>query len=96
MGDVTTVWNLAGFGVKHSFTPGDSVRIDRTTGWGNPFVIGRDGDRAEVIAKYEKWIKTQPGLLAAIGELRGKKLYCWCAPLACHGDVLARLADESA
>ena len=29
----------------------DVVRIDRATKWGNPFVIGRDGDRARVIAR---------------------------------------------
>jgi hypothetical protein len=27
------------------------VRVDRTTSWGNPFVIGRDGDRATVVAR---------------------------------------------
>lgn len=70
------------------------VRIDRTTRWGNPFRIGRDGTRAEVIAKFEDWIQTQPNLLAALPELRGKRLGCWCKPKACHGDVLARLADQ--
>ncbi len=69
------------------------VRIDRATKWGNPFVIGRDGDRAEVIAKYREWIAEQPELLAALPELRGKRLGCWCAPEPCHGDVLADLAD---
>lgn len=69
------------------------VLIDRRTRWGNPFVIGNDGDRDEVIAKYRAWIKTQPDLLAALPELRGKVLGCWCKPDACHGDVLAELAD---
>ena len=77
----TTVVNL-----RHA--PYD-VRIDRRTPWGNPFVIGRDGDRAAVIAKYRAWILTQPQLLARLIELRGKRLGCWCAPLPCHGDVLA-------
>ena len=36
----------------------------------------------------------QPELLAALPELAGKTLGCWCAPKACHGDVLARLAAE--
>jgi hypothetical protein len=62
--------------------------------WKNPFVIGRDGDRAEVIRKYEEWLMEQPQLLARLGELRGKVLGCWCSPLPCHGDVLARLADK--
>src|SRR4051812_27107998 len=61
--------------------------------WGNPFVIGRDGDRATVIAKYERWLQTQPQLLARLPELKGKRLGCFCHPAPCHGDVLARLAD---
>lgn len=69
------------------------VYIGRPSKWGNPFTIGRDGTRDEVIAKYERWIHTQPELLASIGELRGKRIACWCAPLSCHGDVLARLAN---
>lgn len=70
------------------------VRIDRQTEWGNPFVMGRDGDRAEVIEKYRKWILTQPRLLGKIKTLKGKTLGCWCSPAACHGDVLAELADK--
>jgi len=70
------------------------VRIDRLTRWGNPFVIGKDGDRETVISKYEDWILMRPDLLADLPVLRGKRLGCHCKPLACHGDVLARLADE--
>ena len=70
------------------------VRIDRTTKWGNPFRIGRDGGRDEVCDKHAEWIQTQPQLLAALGELKGQRLGCWCAPLRCHGDTLAKLADK--
>jgi hypothetical protein len=61
--------------------------------WGNPFVIGRDGTRDDVVARYEAWLLAQPELVAALPELAGKTLGCWCAPRACHGDVLARLAN---
>lgn len=61
--------------------------------WGNPFVIGCDGDRAEVIERYERYLLESPGLLARLYELKGKTLGCWCAPQPCHGDVLARHAD---
>lgn len=71
------------------------VYIGRPSKWGNPFTIGKDGDRNAVICKYETWIKTQPELMAALPELKGKVLGCWCAPYACHGHVLARLADAS-
>lgn len=69
------------------------VYIGRPSKWGNPFVLGKDGTRDVVIAKYEAWFKTQPRLIASLHELEGKVLGCWCAPKACHGDVLARLAD---
>jgi hypothetical protein len=73
------------------------VRVDRATPWGNPFVLGRDGDRATVIARYrDHHLPRQPGLLARLGELRGKALGCWCAPQACHADVLIGMATEYA
>lgn len=67
--------------------------IGRPSKWGNCFLIGPDGDRVEVIAKYRKWILGQPKLLAELQELRGMRLGCWCAPALCHGDVLAELAN---
>jgi hypothetical protein len=57
----------------------DRVYVGRPSKWGNPFVIGRDGSRDEVIAKYRAWIVRQPALMAALHELRGKDLVC-CAP----------------
>lgn len=71
---------------------GLAVRIDRRSRWGNPFRIGRDGDRAEVIDRYREHICGSPELLASVGELAGRVLGCWCAPAPCHGDVLAALA----
>lgn len=70
------------------------VYVGRPTKWGNPFIIGRDGTRAEVIDKYENWIRGNAGLWMDLEDLRGKVLGCHCAPLACHGDVLVRLANE--
>lgn len=69
------------------------VQICRPGQWGNPFVIGRDGDRTKVIEKYREWIQTQPKLLAQLSMLKGKRLGCYCAPLACHGDILKELAE---
>jgi hypothetical protein len=59
----------------------------------NPFVIGRDGSRDEVIMKYRAWIVRQPALMAALQELHGKDLVCWCAPERCHAEVLIELAN---
>jgi hypothetical protein len=69
----------------------DRRYIGRPDIFGNPFVIGRDGTRAEVIAKYAKWAPTQPHIVAALAELVGKDLICWCAPLPCHGEVLLQM-----
>jgi hypothetical protein len=67
--------------------------VGRPTKWGNPFEIGRDGSRADVIRKYERWLVRQPHLMNALPELRGKVLGCWCSPLPCHAEVLIRLAN---
>ena len=71
------------------------VYIGRPGPWGNPFKIGRDGTREEVIQLYEMWLLERPELVArAKEELRGKRLGCFCAPDACHGDVLLRIANS--
>ena len=81
---------------KHSVgVPAGAIYIGRGGKWGNPFRIGRDGDRATVIARHEAWLRDQHELQRSIGELRGKDLVCFCAPAACHGDLLLRLANSS-
>lgn len=67
------------------------IYIGRGSDWGNPFKIGEDGTRAEVIEKYRHWLQNQPELLTRLPELDGKRLGCFCSPLACHGDVLQEL-----
>jgi len=80
--------------VVHCKREAYDIYCGRPSPFGNPFLIGLDGTREEVIAKYEAWIQTQPDLLGRLPELKGKILGCWCAPKACHCDVLARLADS--
>jgi hypothetical protein len=71
-----------------------AVYVGRPTKWGNPFILGRDGDRATVIARYRTWLLAQPQLVAdARRDLAGKHLICWCAPAACHADVLREIAN---
>jgi hypothetical protein len=70
------------------------VYIGRPSLWGNPFVIGRDGTRDEVIAKYRSYLVNHPFLLNCVSELKGKKLGCYCKPLACHGDVLIEMIEK--
>jgi hypothetical protein len=58
-------------------------------------VLGRDGDRAAVIAAYrDRYLPSRPDLLARLDELRGKALGCCCAPEGCHGDVLIEALEQ--
>lgn len=69
------------------------VYIGRPSRWGNPFVIGRDGTREQVICKFRAWLheRVADGTFTHddLRSLRGKTLGCWCKPAACHGDVIA-------
>lgn len=73
---------------------GSEVYIGRPSPWGNPFAIGRDGERERVIDLYREYLYSAPELMAQVRMLRGKTLVCFCAPSPCHGDVLAALADD--
>jgi len=89
--------------------PPNTVTVARPTRWGNPFVIGEHGTRAQCVALYGKLIAGRhvsvgnPDELEAtaayvtghVAELRGKDLACWC-PLdePCHADMLLRLANK--
>ena len=58
----------------------------------NPFKIGEDGTRDEVLAKYRDYMYRElcnsPQLQAELWKLRGKNLGCWCAPEPCHANIL--------
>jgi len=82
------VWN-----VKDKDKPNDAIFCGRGSDFGNPFIIGRDGSRIEVIYKFENYALRNPGLLRRIEGLKGKDLLCFCAPKPCHCDVILRLAN---
>ena len=62
--------------------------------WGNLFRLDGMG-RMECVKRHADWLLGCPQLLTSIHEIKGKTLGCWCRPLFCHGDTLARLADMS-
>jgi len=68
------------------------VYIGRGSLFGNPYVLGRDGDRAEVILKYRDYfygrLANDPDFRSQVLALRGRVLGCFCKPLPCHGDVI--------
>lgn len=79
--------------------PEDAIYVGRPSKWGNPYHVGarapggKRWTREQVIAAYERLLR-DTGLIKDIGELRGHDLVCWCAPLACHADVLLEVANE--
>ena len=75
--------------------PRDAVNIMRPSRFGNPFKIGVDGSRTEVIEKFREYVFGNPELLEQVQtELVGKDLVCCCKPKACHGDVLKEIANS--
>lgn len=81
------------FNVRDKNIPPGAVYIGRPTKWGNPFVIGKDGTRSDVVHKYRAWLLEQPNLISELSELKGKSLVCFCKPAQCHGDVLIEMAN---
>ena len=75
--------------------PADAVYVGRPSIYGNPFVIGRDGSRADVVAEYRTWLMVQSKISEAdIKALHGKDLVCWCSPAPCHADVLLEVTNQ--
>jgi hypothetical protein len=73
----------------------NGVYVGRGSIYGNPFRIGRDGSRKECIQKYKEKILGDAAFLTFIKmNLRGKDLICFCAPLPCHAEVLAEIANS--
>lgn len=81
---------------KRRNPPADAIYIGRGSRWGNPYRIGQDGDRYEVIAKYRLhlWEQVKAGEVTTedLAALHDRDLVCYCAPAPCHGDVLLRAA----
>lgn len=93
----------------HWKTHKDYIYIGRGSKYGNDathLAIGKTKAKVQVKTREEsiewysreldKAIETNPALLLTlVKELKGKILGCYCKPLQCHGDVLAKLVDDS-
>lgn len=84
--------------------PVDAVYVGRPSRWGNPWKIGdayadecgltSRHTRESVVDHYRRFIEDRPEYHALIRKhLRDKDLVCWCAPKACHADVLLEVAN---
>ena len=73
------------------------VYIGRPSLFGNPFSIGKDGDRKEVIAKFREYFRQRiikdAKFRKEVQKLKGKILGCYCKPKECHGDVIVEYLD---
>jgi hypothetical protein len=84
---------------------GDGVYVGRPSALGNPFVIGRDGSRDEVIAKYKEWLAkalmnnpavrdTFMQLVSFYRDFGELTLVCFCKPQKCHADIIKEFIEN--
>jgi len=92
--------------------PENTVKVDRTTKWGNPYRVGESyahptkksrvliESKDQSVAVFKEFLKTDAGKKMAERariELRGKNLACWCrVGELCHGDLLLAVANRAA
>lgn len=83
--------------------PENTVKVDRSTPWGNPFYVGPGVSALDAVERFYAFVCTDSGdpeigvppyAARARSALRGKSLACWCAlGQPCHADVLLELAN---
>jgi Domain of unknown function (DUF4326) len=80
------------------------IYVGRPSPLGNPFPLDREEERASVIRDYEEWLAEQlldtssPAnieihRLAVLARKQDICLVCWCAPKACHADIIKRTIE---
>lgn len=70
---------------------GRSTRGRPCSPWANPYKVGRDGTRGDVVDRFAALRDLKPPGREPrnLAELEGKALGCWCKPERCHGDIIA-------
>jgi len=69
---------------RSKWSPARAVYVGRGSPWGNPFIMGTHGSRADVLSKFK--CEVLPNL--DLEELVGRDLSCWCWPKPCHADLI--------
>jgi len=85
--------------IREHRTPND-IYIGRPSPWGNPFPLRSESERGACVERFRVWAQFSGDpravwIRAHVHELRGKNLVCFCAPKACHGDILRAMAGRS-
>lgn len=86
---------------------GDGFYVGRPSPLGNPFPVDAKTSRAKAIDKYREWLLEQLKtvnptskafrILVRHFQKEGiMTLICWCAPLACHAEVIRELVEATA
>ena len=85
--------------------PPNTVKVDRTTRWGNPFSAADCGSVAVAVAQHGRWMRGEiaapggadpPTAEAIRAALGGRDLACWCpANGPCHADLLLKIANPA-
>ncbi len=84
--------------LKTAGWPEGALYVGRGTVLGNPFEIGKDGSREEVVARFSVWLDERVAagdaavLTALVGAQRASALVCSCAPAPCHATRIAEVA----
>ncbi len=70
--------------------------------FGNPFILGRDGERDEVCDKFDEWFEfliKSKFVKDQLKQMKNKRLGCFCKQtdeeVRCHVDTIARYIDNN-
>jgi hypothetical protein len=80
------------------------IYVGRPSPLGNPFPLHCEAERVAVISDYEDWFAEQlldprsaasieMSRLVALVRKQDICLVCWCAPKACHADIVKRTIE---
>ena len=80
------------------------IYVGRPSALGNPFPLRCEAERTAVIRDYEDWLAEQlldltspasveMSRLAALARKGDLCLVCFCAPKACHADIIKRTIE---
>jgi hypothetical protein len=81
-------------------------KVDRSSILGNPFILGKDGDRDTVCELYKQYFKEKilskdkkfgnelEKLIEAYSTHKKLRLFCWCSPKRCHAETIKELIEK--
>ena len=92
---------IVGFNKVNQIYIGRQYKHQKASVLANPFRVGKDGDKPEVIQKYRRWLWQEFNKNGAVTQELEKilnrlengekiELVCWCAPGICHGDIIKK------